>query len=734
MSTTIKGNFRKYIYKTDKGYVVGLFKVKETNSEELAFYVNHTITFTGYFHELNEEDTYLFTGKLVEHEKYGEQFLVESYERVMPEEKDAIVEFLSSGLFKGIGEKKAQKIVDYLGKDTLTIILENPSNLLLIPTITKKQISTLHDTLVEYEASYKTVLEVSELGFSTKDSLLIYNHYKQKTLDVISKNIYLLMEDIDEITFKKIDMIALKQEMKKDDSRRIMAAILYALEEVCNLYGHSYLEKEDLFSYTIRALGNEIGNHDFEEALETLVKEIKVILNKERYYLKLMYEAEENIVRRLGYLMRKEDENIKKLDTYYRDVEDYHLCQYNPIQEQAIKNSFIKNFLIITGGPGTGKTTIIKAICELYKRIYKLSHEKLCNEIALLAPTGRASKRISESTLLPATTIHRFLKWNKENNHFAVNEYNKSDVKFVIVDEFSMVDTFLFHNLLNGLRYDTKIILVGDYHQLPSVGPGQLLKDMIESKCLTTIELTELYRQKSNSNIISLAYQIQNNNIDSTIFNQEIDLTFIPAPASNVRDKVVEIASIYQQNLSEFQVLAPMYKGIAGIDLLNVSLQNLFNPKEKKKKEILINNVLFRENDKVIQLSNMPDENVFNGDIGIIEEISSEGSKKEVIINFDGNRVRYTSSNFNKFKHAYAISIHKSQGSEFDIVVIPVVKGYGKMLYRKLIYTGVTRVKKKLYLIGDYDAFLYSVSNDNTDIRKTSLKEKIINNIGINIE
>ena len=734
MSTTIKGNFRKYIYKTDKGYVVGLFKVKETNSEELAFYVNHTITFTGYFHELNEEDTYLFTGKLVEHEKYGEQFLVESYERVMPEEKDAIVEFLSSGLFKGIGEKKAQKIVDYLGKDTLTIILENPSNLLLIPTITKKQISTLHDTLVEYEASYKTVLEVSELGFSTKDSLLIYNHYKQKTLDVISKNIYLLMEDIDEITFKKIDMIALKQEMKKDDSRRIMAAILYVLEEVCNLYGHSYLEKEELFSYTIRALGNEIGNHDFEEVLETLVKEMKVILNKERYYLKLMYEAEENIVRRLGYLMRKEDENIKKLDAYYRDVEDYHLCQYNPIQEQAIKNSFIKNFLIITGGPGTGKTTIIKAICELYKRIYKLSHEKLCQEIALLAPTGRASKRISESTLLPATTIHRFLKWNKENNHFAVNEYNKSDVKFVIVDEFSMVDTFLFHNLLNGLRYDTKVILVGDYHQLPSVGPGQLLKDMIESKCLTTIELTELYRQKSNSNIISLAYQIQNNNIDSTIFNQEIDLTFIPAPASNVRDKVVEIASIYQQNLSEFQVLAPMYKGIAGIDLLNVSLQNLFNPKDKKKKEILINNVLFRENDKVIQLSNMPDENVFNGDIGIIEEIASEGSKKEVIINFDGNRVRYTSSNFNKFKHAYAISIHKSQGSEFDIVVIPVVKGYGKMLYRKLIYTGVTRVKKKLYLIGDYDAFLYSVSNDNTDIRKTSLKEKIINNIGINIE
>ena len=230
MNTTIKGNFRRYIYKTDKGYVVGLFKVKETNNEELEFYVNHTITFTGYFHELNEEDTYLFTGKLVEHEKYGEQFLVESYERVMPEEKDSIVEFLSSGLFKGIGEKKAKKIVDHLGKDTLTVILENPSNLLLIPTITKKQVDILHTTLVEYEASYKTVLELSDLGFSTKDSLLIYNHYKQKTSDVINKNIYLLMEDIDEINFKKVDMIALKQEIKRYDTIRIMAAILYILD------------------------------------------------------------------------------------------------------------------------------------------------------------------------------------------------------------------------------------------------------------------------------------------------------------------------------------------------------------------------------------------------------------------------------------------------------------------------------------------------------------------------
>ncbi|MBE6147022.1 MAG: ATP-dependent RecD-like DNA helicase [Firmicutes bacterium] len=731
MNTYIKGNFRKYIFKSDKGYVIGLFKVKETNSEDLEFYINHTITFTGYFHELNEDDTYLFYGKLTEHEKYGEQFQVESYERVMPEEKDSIVEFLSSGLFKGIGEKKAKKIVDYLGKDTLNIILENPNNLLLIPTITKTQINILHDTLVEYEASYKTVLNLSDLGFSTKDSLIIYNHYKQKTMDVIEKNIYLLMEDIEEISFKKVDSIALNQEIKRDDKRRIMASILYAVSEVCNLYGHSYLLKEEIFSYVIRVLGNEIGNNDFEEAILSLIQDLKIINEEEKYYLKEMYEAEQNIVKRCGYLMRKEDNLDKKLDKSLKDIEDFFMCQYNNEQLTAIKNSFIKNILIITGGPGTGKTTIIKAICELYKTMNNLKRDVLQKEVALLAPTGRASKRISESTSLGALTIHRFLKWNKEGNYFAVNEHNKSDVKLVIIDEFSMVDTILFNHLLKGLRYDTKIIIVGDYHQLPSVGPGQLLKDFIESKQINTIELKELYRQKEGSNIISLAYQMKDNQLESTVFNQEEDLQFLPVLPSNLKKKVIEIATKYKETNEKIQILAPMYKTLNGIDNLNLALQEVFNKKEQNKKEIIINGILYREQDKVIQLTNMPDENVFNGDIGYIEEIVN-GTKKEILIDFDGNRVRYTSSNFNKFKHAYAISIHKSQGSEFDVVILPIMKEYGKMLYRKLVYTAVTRAKKKLYLIGDYEALEWAVQNNDADIRKTNLKNKLIENIEIN--
>ena len=727
-SIYIKGNFKRSIYRSDNGYIIGLFKIKETNSSNLEEYINHTITFTGYFHELIEEETYLFSGNIVEHEKYGTQFQVENYERILPEENDAIIEFLSGGLFKGIGEKTAEKIVNYLGKDTLNIIIENPNNLLLIPTITKRQIDTLHNTLLEYQSSYKTIVFLNEIGFSTRDSLLIYNKYKDKTEIVLNDNIYLLSEDIEEITFKKVDIIALKNQVKRNDIRRIAAGIIYVLNEVCNTIGHSYLLKDEIILYLTRALNIDLTLAEIDQSLENLARDLKIINTDEKYYLTKMYEAEDNIAKRCGYLMRAKEHQDKKLEVTIREIEKNFGYFYNEEQLEAIKLSYIKNILIVTGGPGTGKTTIINTICELYRQMNKLSYDKLAERIALLAPTGRASKRISESTNLPASTIHRFLKWNKESNKFGINEYHKSSVDFVIIDEFSMVDTYLFDSLLKGLRYDTKIILVGDYNQLPSVGSGQLLKDMIESESLHVVKLKQLYRQKENSNIINLAYQINENKLDQTIFNQTDDLTFIPIPQNKVVEEIVNIASNYTDNDQIIQILAPMYKGINGIDNINISLQNVFNPKSKSKKEIIINNVVYRENDKVIQLSNMPDENIFNGDIGYIETIKN-GSKKEIYINFDGNTVRYTPANFQKFKHAYAISIHKSQGSEFDTVIIPLVNNYGKMLYRKLIYTAVTRVKKKLYLIGEIEALEKAIQNNESNIRRTTLKKFLIDNI-----
>ena len=328
--------------------------------------------------------------------------------------------------------------------------------------------------------------------------------------------------------------------------------------------------------------------------------------------------------------------------------------------------------------------------------------------------------------MFPASTIHSFLKWNKETDKFAINEYNKSDAKMVIIDEASMIDVPLFHSLLKGLRLDTKIVMVGDYDQLPSVGPGQLLKDLIESELLSVISLKELYRQSLDSSIITLAYDINNGKINESILNVNYDLDYIKT--NNIVSKLKEITECYKdESYNDFQVLVPMYKGINGIDNLNKKLQDILNPKSKNKKELLVGDVVYRECDKILQLVNMPDERIYNGDIGIISRIEN----KDIVVDFDTNEVRFTPANFNKFKHGYAISIHKSQGSEFDTVVLPITTLYNKMLYRKLYYTAVTRSKKKLILIGDINALKQASLNNNQDIRMTTIKDKIIKKYSI---
>ena len=729
MDIYIKGHYQKSIYQNSNGYHIGLFKVKETNSPKLTTFLDKTITFTGYFHELNDMDTYLFFGQMVNHPKYGIQFSVTSYERCKPEEKDAIIDFLTSGLFKGIGEKKAKAIVDVLGKDTLQIILENPDNLILIPGITKTNIDTLHSKLKEYESSYETVLYLTNLGFSTKDSMLIYNHYKDRVKEVIDEDIYQLEYSIYEINFKKIDRIALKNGIKKDSLIRIRAAILYIMEEVSNTYGHSYFYYDEVFQYLPRVLLISISDEVYKSAMESLIKDIMVVNKEDRYYLKEMWEAETLIVKRFRLLARKEEENFKDLEDRLTDVEKVFDISYNEEQRKAILDSIRKNFLIITGGPGTGKTTIMKGIVELYKGVHKLSYEKLSEKIALLAPTGRAAKRMSDATLMPASTIHRFLKWQKETNKFQVNEYHKSKVEVVILDESSMVDTLLMASLLHGISVNCKVIMVGDSYQLPSVGPGQVLHDLISSKKLPVVLLKELYRQGKDSNILTLAYDVRKGEVVSDVFNKDEDLTFIESSEEDVVSNLMDVSSTFKDlSYKNFQILAPMYKTKYGIDMINERLQTIFNPKDKSKKELVVGDVIFREGDKVIELTNMPDENIYNGDIGIISQIITQPAKK-IIIDFDGNEVTFTAANFNKFRLAYAISIHKAQGSEFDVVVMPIVPGYRKMLYRKLVYTGITRSKKMLYLIGDKNALRQAVNNTSSDIRRTTIKDFLENGI-----
>ncbi len=716
----IKGNFRKYIYKSEKGYTVGLIKIKET---DLSINTN-TITFTGYFDDLNETDIYLLNGNIVNHDKYGNQFNVTSYEIVLPEDKDHIIDFLSSEIFKGIGEKKASKIVDHLGLNCLTLILENKDLLLEVPTVTKKQQETIYNSLLEYKTSYDKMLNLTKIGFSMKDALKIEKYYGNN-LDTVLTSPYQMIEEIKEITFPKIEKLRTNLKIEKEDIDRVSYGIIYVLENLSFATGNTYTSYEELTNYSKKVLN--IDENTIIKGLSKLVNLGKIIIDGNKYILMESYNSEVYIAKRLTVLSR-EYSNIS-YEEEISNIEEKLGCIFNKEQKQAIETSFNSNFSIITGGPGTGKTKVIKAITSLYKIINNLSRKDLLESLVLLAPTGRASKRMSMESGLPSYTIHRFLKWQKEENTFLINEENKSDAKLVIIDEASMLDNDLFYNLLLGLKANCKIIMIGDYNQLPSVGAGQVLKDLIESDCLPVTYLKKLYRQASNSNINFLAHDIIEGKLDMSLFNESEDLTFVSCNSANLKEKLQEFALTYKDlSIYDIQVLAPMYKGENGIDSLNIYMQDLLNKKQNKKNELLYNGTIYREGDKVIQLVNSIDDNVFNGDIGEIIKVTKQ-NKKEIICDFDNNLVNYNTSTFENFKLGYTISIHKSQGSEFKIVILPVLNSYNFMLYRKIIYTAITRAKEKLIVLGEESALKKAISTDKDENRKTLLKDLIISSI-----
>lgn len=728
----VKGIYTKQIFKTDKGYIVGLFKIKETDHEELKDYINKTITFTGYFASLIEDDTYVLKGELIEHPKYGLQYSVSEYERLLPEDKDGIVAFLSSDLFKGIGESLAKSIVDTLGNNALDLILESKENLLLVPKMTIKKADTIYDTLNKYEESHKTVIYLSELGFNMKDSLSIYNLYKGDTIYKIEYNVYNLLDELD-ISFPKIDMLRHKLDIEDDDERRIKAGIYYSLKNLTYKTGNTYFTLEEIVIEASNLLHINIYSEDVALYLDELRYLNKVKLDEDKYFLKEIYDAEIYIKDKIKYLLSKEQNNYKKLDKYLVELEEENKIEYNVEQVNAIKKSLENNITIITGGPGTGKTTIIKGIVDLYSKLNKYNFEETTKHLALLSPTGRASKKMSESTSYPSSTIHRFLKWSKDDNKFMVNENNPDFSELIIIDEVSMIDIELFSSLLKGLTQNIKIILVGDYNQLPSVGPGNLLKDLIDSEVIDTISLEMIYRQSEDSYIPILAHDIKNNEVTEEFLETKDDYTFLKCSKEsiiknlkNLSLKLVEKGYDYKN----VQILAPMYAGINGIDNLNKELQDIYNPKDVTKKEIKIGDIIYRENDKILQLVNNPDENVFNGDIGtiikILNENESESKKTEIYVQYDYTCVKYLPKDLVKIKHGFAISIHKSQGSEFDLVIMPICMSYHRMLYKKLIYTGITRAKKKLILIGETNAFLMSINNQNEIIRRTNLKNILV--------
>lgn len=719
----IKGKLSKIIFHNNQnGYTVGLLKVKESDIDDL---VNKTVTFTGSLPDLNEIDTYIMTGNLTNHEKYGSQFQVKSINRIMPQETDAMIDILSSNLFKGIGKKTAEKLVSVFKEKTFDVILNDTGNLLLIPGISEKQAKTLKKALKQYQGSYEDILMLNKLGFSTSESMKIYHYYKDKLNEVLDGNLYNIYYDIDEISFPRVDSIFVAK-YEKDSPSRVAGAIIYIIKTLSMTYGHTYFLKEEVNSYLFRVLKVEVSEKVVADAYNSLLVDERIVIKDDRLYLWEMYEAETLIARRLRLLAHEDKIKYKNLDTKIKEIETHYGIVYTDEQLDAIKLAITRKVAIITGGPGTGKTTILKGILDLYKVLSSSDKIRLNEQIALLAPTGRASKRMSEVTNFEASTIHRFLKWNKDTNRFQINEYNKSSVSFVIIDEASMIDTMLLANLLKGLKSSCHIIFVGDANQLPSVAAGDVLNDMIESKELPVYALKNWHRQGTDSKVIPFAHRINEGILDRELLNSGSDLEFIPCKDNEIIEVIGNVCKDY--NSYDLQVLAPIYKNRNGIYAINDHLQKLWNPKSPSKKEIEGNEGIYREKDKVIQLSNMKDESVFNGDIGIIDRIKLLGNK-ELYIDYDGNLVKYTKSMLQNFTLGYAISIHKSQGSEFDTVLIPFTFDYRKMLYRKLIYTGVTRCKKKLILVGDINALEQAIRNNQEQKRRTSLKLFLENGI-----
>jgi len=738
----VKGVIQHIVFQNEENfYTVLKVKISETNDS----FDDKTITVTGYFPLLNKEDMYTFFGQKKTHPKFGLQFYAEHFQKEIPQTKEGIIQYLSSDLFKGIGKKTAEAIVNELGEGAISIILENPDALKRVPKLSKDKAKLLVESLKTHQGLEQIMIALNQFGFGPQLGMKIYQTYKDLTLDIIQKNPYQLVEDVEGIGFIRADELGRQLGIDKNHPERIKAACLFTMEEECLQNGHVFLTKEQLVIKTVQLLKQASGENMDDDLIKkeilSLHEDGKIIEDNERIYLPSLYFAEQGLATSIKRIMEQEE----FADTFPESefllalgrLEEKMNVQYGMTQKEAIQKAIESPMMLLTGGPGTGKTTVIKGIVEIYADLHGLSldpKEYKKDEpfpILLVAPTGRAAKRMSEATGIPAVTIHRLLGWNGADG-FEYDEENPINGKLLIVDEVSMVDIWLVNQLFKALPSNIQVVLVGDEDQLPSVGPGQVLSDLLKANVIPTVKLTDIYRQAEGSTIIELAHDIRKGHLPKNIQSPTKDRSFLSCNSKQVKEvvqKVVTNAINKGYSPKDIQVLAPMYRGAAGIDQLNEMLQETLNPPSENKREIQFGQVTYRVGDKVLQLVNQPESNVFNGDIGEIVSIfyAKENTEKEdlIVINFDGNEVTYTKQDFQQFTHAYCCSIHKSQGSEFPIVILPIVKSYYRMLKRNLIYTAVTRSKQFLVMCGEIEALQIGIKQNHENIRQTTLVERL---------
>lgn len=711
----ITGQFERVIFQNpDNYYTVAFFIVDNL--------LNDQITVVGHIQDLNYDADYELIGQYVEHKKYGIQFDFIGYTQKIPTDKEALVKFLSSNLFPGIGEKTAQKIFDHLKEDLIEIIKKDPKVIDGLG-LSDKQASSLYNGIINNEGNFEQVVAYfSSYGLSVNMIIKIDKAYGKNAIEIVEENPYQLMEDISGIGFKTADKLAKKMNFDTNSIHRKEAILIQQVLDHGSSTGDSFIDKESLKKEYNKILGEK---NNFDQTLLNVLQRRILILEDEKIYHHAQYDGEKNIAMILNAFLQNTSPkvDIETINQNLSLIEKEFGIIYDDSQKKAIQKFMEADVSILTGGPGTGKTTIIRAMVLLYKRLFPDI------AIALCAPTGRAAKRLSELTDSDTYTIHSLLKWDIDNNTFGMNEDNLLAYDVLIIDEFSMVDQWLFSKLLLAAQNVDKILIVGDENQLPSVLPGAVLRDLIFSNLFPVERLSKIYRQKTGSSVIYLADKINKGKYKEISFEDEV--RFFETNSNHVNDGIIQIIENYLANgydIDDIQVLAPMYKNASGIDILNNKIQGVFNPKSQEKKQFKYGYRLFREGDKLLQLKNQVDEQVFNGDIGRLINIDDDDPLNVILyVDFDGNIVSYKGEHLSYLTHAYCISIHKSQGSEYPIVIMPIVRSSIFMLRKRLIYTAITRSKRNLILIGDKKLFLDRVQKDERYHRKTTLIDNLSN-------
>lgn len=714
----LNGKFTYILFHNETNfYTVSRFLIND-ESEKM-------IIVTGLLPDIHLDELYDITGHYVEHPRYGMQFVIDTYSKQAPNDRDSIIRYLSSVQFAGVGRKSAEKVVDVLGKDCLNILKEDPTAIRTVPGLSDKAAASIEEHIHDEDEGMEQLIQFLNIhGIGIKNLIRLHKAYGNQALEKLKENPYRVIDECDGMGFKTADKIGEALGIDKDDERRLYAYLVALVMKMSMDSGDSYVNVNDLKEMWHK---KTVSFDDrFDEIVDEAVLKGSLYRKDDRVYAKSQYEAEVNIAAYLKDFPYVEMEpcDMSIMHGYLKDMEKDVGIQYDELQKQAIDSFFEKPFSIITGGPGTGKTTVVRAMMKLFRMMYP-NATSMC-----VAPTGRAAKRLNEVTGTDSTTIHSFLKWDLETNSFGKNEEEPVDVDLLIIDEFSMVDSFLFSSLVKAGKNIRKICLLGDEDQLPSVGPGCVLRDLIASEMFPLVRLNHIYRQKSGSEVISLAHDIRKGNVNFDQYHE--DVQFYECSETEIRNRIIEAVSFYEKRnytMEDIQVLSPMYAGSAGIDVLNNALQEVFNPHETGKKEVKAGYRIFREGDKILQLKNQPDDDVYNGDIGNIVEIvdasSSEDHKTTICVSYQDNIVEYKPENFDKITHAYCISVHKSQGGEYPVVIMPFVRRHTIMLQKRLIYTACTRAKKKLILLGDKSVFERGIQSQDRHIRNTTLVERL---------